>query len=164
MVTTAIKQLAAARGKIAKLEAAVESELPKVLSKLHEQFGFENVELFLAAVESAASKKRGKVGRPKEVVSAPKTRRRARITDATRATVKKLVKAGMSGSKIAKAVKISLPSVQNIKKALGLVKSRKVKARKTAAKKVVVKKRSVKKKRVVKASVAASETPALPAA
>ena len=126
MVTTTIKQLAAARGKIAKLEAAVKSELPKVLSKLHEQFGFENVELFLAAVESAASNKGGKVGRPKKVVSAPKTRRRAKITDATRAKVKKLVKAGMSGSKIAKAVKISLPSVQNIKKALGLVKLRKV--------------------------------------
>jgi DNA-binding CsgD family transcriptional regulator len=36
--------------------------------------------------------------------------------------VKKLVKAGKSGSQIAKAVGISLPSVQNVKKALGLVK------------------------------------------
>ena len=159
MVITTIKRLAAARGKIAKLEAAVESELPKVLSKLHEQFGFENVELFLAAVESAASKKKGKVGRPKKMVVVEKVRRRAKITDATRAKVMKLVKAGLSGSKIAKAAKISLPSVQNIKKALGLVKSRKEKAKKTPAKKVVAKKRSVKKKRVVKAPVAAPEAP-----
>ena len=141
MVTSAIKQLAATRKKIAQLEAAVESELPKVLSKLHEEFGFENVELFLAAVESAASRKGGKVGRPKKAVAAPKTRRRAKITDAVRAKVKKLVKAGASGAEIAKMVKISLPSVQNIKKALGLVKSRKVKTKKALTKKVVAKKR-----------------------
>jgi DNA-binding CsgD family transcriptional regulator len=38
--------------------------------------------------------------------------------------VKKLVGAGKTGSEIAKSLGISLPSVQNIKKALGLVKSR----------------------------------------
>jgi len=47
------------------------------------------------------------------------------INDATRATVKKLVEAGKTGAQIAKEVRISLPSVQNIKKALGLVKARK---------------------------------------
>ena len=56
---------------------------------------------------------------------AKKRRTRAVITDATRAEVKKLVEAGKSGGAIAKALKISLPSVQNIKKALGLVKPRK---------------------------------------
>jgi transposase len=69
---------------------------------------------------------------------------------ATRARVKKLVQAGKSGSQIAKAVGISLPSVHNIKKALWLVKSRgsKVKqasAKKKPAKKMPAKKRSVKK-------------------
>ncbi len=51
--------------------------------------------------------------------------RRAVITDDTRAEVKKMVQAGKTGSEIAKAVGISLPSVQNIKKALGLVEKRK---------------------------------------
>lgn len=46
------------------------------------------------------------------------------ITDETRAQLKKLVEAGKTGSEIAKSLKISLPSVQNIKKALGLVKKR----------------------------------------
>ena len=38
--------------------------------------------------------------------------------------VKKLVEAKKTGAEIAKALGISLPSVQNIKKALGLVKAR----------------------------------------
>jgi hypothetical protein len=35
-----------------------------------------------------------------------------------------MVDAGRTGAEIAKALSISLPSVQNIKKALGLVKER----------------------------------------
>ena len=46
------------------------------------------------------------------------------ITDQTRSQVKKMVNDGKTGAEIAKAVGISLPSVQNIKKALGLVKER----------------------------------------
>jgi DNA-binding CsgD family transcriptional regulator len=38
-----------------------------------------------------------------------------------RAEVKKLFEAGQTGAEIANAVGISLPSVQNVKKALGLV-------------------------------------------
>ena len=40
------------------------------------------------------------------------------------ADVKKMVDAGKTGAEISQALKISLPSVQNIKKALGLVKAR----------------------------------------
>ena len=87
---------------------------------------------------------------------------------ATRARVKKLVQAGKSGSQIAKAVGISLPSVHNIKKALGLVKSRRSKvkvaaAKKKPAKKMPAKKRSVKKapaKRVSAAPQASAPTAA----
>jgi len=53
-----------------------------------------------------------------------KRRKRAVITDQTRAEVKKLVESGKTGSQIAKTLGISLPSVQNIKKAIGLVKAR----------------------------------------
>ena len=41
-----------------------------------------------------------------------------------RKAVGEMVAAGQTGAAIAKALKISLPSVQNIKKALGLVKAR----------------------------------------
>jgi DNA-binding CsgD family transcriptional regulator len=56
--------------------------------------------------------------------AAPGSRRkRATITDATRAEVKTMVEAGKTGAEIAAALGISPPSVQNIKKALGLVKA-----------------------------------------
>jgi hypothetical protein len=58
------------------------------------------------------------------VAKKAKRRRRAVITDETRSSVKKLVGSGKTGTQIAKALGISLPSVQNIKKALGLVKAR----------------------------------------
>lgn len=51
-----------------------------------------------------------------------KKARRAVITDDTRYQVKRLTEAGKTGAEIAKAVGISLPSVQNIKKALGLIR------------------------------------------
>jgi DNA-binding CsgD family transcriptional regulator len=54
----------------------------------------------------------------------PAKRTRAKITDETKTQVKALVDEGKTGAEIAKALKISLPSVQNIKKALGLVKAR----------------------------------------
>ena len=51
-------------------------------------------------------------------------RTRAKITDDTRAEVKRLVAEDKTGAEIATMLGISLPSVQNIKKALGLVKKR----------------------------------------
>jgi hypothetical protein len=68
---------------------------------------------------------KGRRGRPsKATPSRVKRRKRSIITDETRASVKKLVESGKTGSQIAKTLGISLPSVQNIKKALGLVKAR----------------------------------------
>ena len=166
MITSQIKELAVAREKLAQLELAVETGLRQELSGLHEQYGFADVDSFLKAVKSAArggSRRRGrKAGRPKKAAVAPKTRRRAVITAATRARVKQLVKAGKSGSQIAKTVGISLPSVQNIKKALGLVKARGAKAKKVPAKNKPAKKRPIKKAPAKKAP--APTQPPAPAA
>jgi hypothetical protein len=96
-----------------------------VLAKLPTQYGFQSANEFTSAVSAAAGSGRGrKPAKAKVAAKAPKAgrRRRAKITDATRAQVKKLVEAGKTGGEIAKSVGISLPSVQNIKKALGLVK------------------------------------------
>jgi hypothetical protein len=51
-------------------------------------------------------------------------RKRARITDEMKEQVKTLAEEGKTGAEIAEAVGISLPSVANIKKALGLTKKR----------------------------------------
>lgn len=121
MVIDQIKKLEAVR---AKLQAKLDRELAALPGK----YGFSSPEDFLKAVAAASSAggARGR-GRPKGSAAAAtksKRRTRAKITDETRAQVKQLVEAGKTGSAIAKELGISLPSVQNIKKALGLVKAR----------------------------------------
>lgn len=131
MVTDKLKELEAARAKLASLEQSVADELKKELAGLPARFGFDSAEAFTDAVLAAAGRRRGrKPGRPAASSGGgrggpgKKRRSRAVITDETRAQVKKLVQDGKTGAEIAKAAGISLPSVQNIKKALGLVKKR----------------------------------------
>jgi hypothetical protein len=118
MMTPIIQRLAQARANAAKLEQSFQKEL----ASLPKAYGFDSLTGFIAAVEAAGRGKRSGAKRAKRP-SKPRTRKRAVITDSVRASVRKLFKAGKSGSQIAKAVGISLPSVQNIKKALGLVKA-----------------------------------------
>lgn len=118
MVTDKIKELEATRAKLAALESSVKDELNKELAALPAHYGFDNLAKFLKAVKAAAGSKPKAVGAPKA------KRTRAKITDEMRAQVKALVEQGKTGAEIAKEVGISLPSVQNIKKALGLVVAR----------------------------------------
>ena len=124
MVTKQIKQLEAAKANLARLETAVSRHLQKELAGLPRAYGFDSLKTFFRAVTAAAGGKGGSAKAPK-AAGGKKRRKRAVITDATRAAVKKLAEAGKSGAEISKEVGISLPSVQNIKKALGLVKARK---------------------------------------
>jgi hypothetical protein len=123
MVIDQIKKLEAVR---AKLQAKLDRELAALPGK----YGFSSAEDFLKAVAAASSSGAGRGrgrGRPKgsaKAAGGAKRRTRAKITDETRAQVKQLVEAGKTGSEISKQLGISLPSVQNIKKALGLVKAR----------------------------------------
>ncbi len=120
MVADKIKALAATKAKIAELEKDIAAELNRELSALPAKFGFNSVAAFVKAVKKATG---GKV--VSSASSGEKKRRtRAVITDETRAKVKALVEEGKTGAEISKIVGISLPSVQNIKKALGLVKDR----------------------------------------
>ena len=133
MLTEKIKELEAARAKVDELEQKIAAERTSELAALPASFGFESVAAFVKAVRAAAGgkpvkrrkarKARKAAGKPKKQPK-KKTRTRAKITDETRAEVKKLVEAKKTGAEIAKALGISLPSVQNIKKALGLVKAR----------------------------------------
>jgi len=118
MTTPIIRRLAKARAAAAKLEQSLVQEL----ASLPKAYGFDSLKAFIAAVEVAGRGKRRGVKRATKP-SKRKTRKRAVITESVRAKVKTLLKAGKSGSQIAKAVGISIPSVQNIKKAFGLVKA-----------------------------------------
>ena len=133
MLPDKIKELETAKAKLAQLEASIESELAKELASLPAKYGFADVNAFAAAVKAASGKRRGrKPGSAKSAdtkataakPASPKKRKRAKITDETRASVKKLVGEGKTGTEIAKALGISLPSVHNVKTALGLIQKR----------------------------------------
>jgi hypothetical protein len=154
MIISSVKKLNDAKAMVARLEQA----LAKELASLPSAYGFDSLEDFVTAIKAAADN--GSVGRPNRA-AAPKSRKRAKITDAVRAKVGQLVKAGKTGSQVAKALGISLPSVQNIKKALGLVRTstkpvRKPRTSPTPAKHAVVPK--LQKKHVSPKKPAAAES------
>ena len=108
MVVNKIRLLRSTKAKVAKLEQSIAAELSRELASLPRKYGFSSPQAFIKAVRVVAGKRR----------------KRAVITADTKAKVKSLVEAGKTGGEIARAVGISLPSVQNIKKELGLVKKR----------------------------------------
>jgi hypothetical protein len=125
MVTKQIKELEATKAKMAALEKSIARRLKKELAALHKTYGYTTLNDFVKALKAAAGPARkARRAKPAKAAAKAKRRRRAVITDDTRAGVKKLVESGKTGSQIAKTLGISLPSVQNIKKALGLVKPR----------------------------------------
>jgi len=105
--------------RIAKLENKISVQRAKQLSALPNKYGFSGMNTFIKAL------KKTKGGSMPTMAEMKKTRKRALITDVTRTKVKELVLAGQTGAAIAKNLHISLPSVQNIKKAFGLVKAQK---------------------------------------
>ena len=140
MVIEKIKELEATKAKLVVLEKTIASQLDKELAALPATYGYDSVSAFIKAVVAACGGRRAKVSKAK--VKAPKAdkaakggkaakkagkaarRKRSVITDETRASVRKLVEEGKTGAEISSALSISLPTVQNIKKALGLVKAR----------------------------------------
>ena len=163
MITPIFRRLAKARAAADRLEQSLVIEL----ASLPSAYGFESLEAFITSVEVAGRGKRGgaqQASKPAKL----KTRKRAVITDSVRAKVKALLKAGKSGSQIAKAVGISLPSVQNIKKAFGLVKSKKKaapkpKSRRAPSKPAAAPAPKVQKKRVAPKKATTPEPKAPPA-
>lgn len=111
MLTAKLKTLAAAKTRIAKLESAIANDLNRELARLPAKFGFTSTAAFTKALRRAT--------RQTNVTK----RRRAKITDTTRSRVRQLIEDGKTGPEITKLVRISLASVQNIKRALGLVKA-----------------------------------------
>ncbi|WP_438483173.1 helix-turn-helix domain-containing protein [Oleiharenicola lentus] len=114
-----ILQIEKYQKQIAKLEKQMAKQSRKLLS-LPGKFGFKTVGDFVGAVQAAASAAGTSFAKAKSA-----SRKRAKITPEVKAKVKSLVGDGKTGAEIAEAVGISLPSVANIKKELGLVKKRK---------------------------------------
>jgi DNA-binding NarL/FixJ family response regulator len=133
MANDIAKELQAARAKVAALESSLAKSRRQTLAGLHKEHGFDNVEEFLSAVrEASRGGGGGRRGRPAKAgkvsasgaSSGQKRAKRTRITPEIKQKVKSLVQDGQTGARIASELGISLPSVQNIKRELGLVKAR----------------------------------------
>ncbi len=120
MSSNSLIELAKYQRKLAALQKAVAKQQSALLA-LPSKFGFKSVKELIKALRDAA-KSGGKS--PKGAAKSAGTRKRAVITAETKAKVKSLVGAGKTGAEIAKTLGISIPSVANIKRELGLVKKR----------------------------------------
>ena len=122
MITDKIKELEKLRADTAKLEASIKDERTKELAALPAYYGFDSVAAFAKAVVKAGKGAKVSEKAPKEAKA--KKRTRAVVTPEIKAKVVELANEGKTGAEIAKAVGVSLPTIQNIKKAAGLVKAR----------------------------------------
>ena len=147
MIEDLIKTLTEAKARAVTLERSVAKKIHKELRTLPKVYGFEGLGAFIEALKASATGAGRKVK-----LKAVKRRKRIKITAAIRAQVKKLIGAGKTGAEIAREVGISLPSVQNIKKALGLVGPKKKAARRAAVPKAPAKAKSPVKRAKKKAS------------
>jgi transposase len=162
MNSTAYKQIEKLKRKISTLEAKAAKDAAKrkttALQKIMvivKKYGF-------ATLAELTSNANSVLARP-----VPRSRKRAKITDDVRkAVLADLKKATDSALTIAQRHGISMPSVNNIKKAAGLTKSKKAKAaKKVAPKKTDPKLRKSKKAPAAKPTVSApAEATPAPAA
>ena len=128
MKANKLKELQDARKRVQRLEQAIARERSGKLKTAHLEFGFESRDEFIVALQGVDGRKARATGAKATSGKPPRGRKkrgRAKITPQTKQQVKALVGEGKTGAEIAREVGISLPSVQNIKKELGLVRARK---------------------------------------
>lgn len=124
-----LKKLEEYQQEVARLQKGLVKFNQKLVA-LPGRFGFKTMEEFIAALRQAAGsgEAASAKGKARSTGSGQgrgaKKRKRAKITAEIKAQVKALVKEEKTGAQIAKEVGISQPSVQNIKKELGLVKGK----------------------------------------
>jgi len=115
MVTNKLRTLQKYQQKIDSLKREIDRHYRQLRALPGEQ-GFGSMAAFIKELHRA--EKAGGGGRPAG------RRRRAKITPEIKQKLKALAVAGKTGKQIAGRLGISLPSVQNIKRELGLVKKR----------------------------------------
>lgn len=120
MLTPKIQALAQFKAKVEKLERSIKAERRALLARLHEEVGLESREALIKAlreVEDSSARRTPKGGR-----AGTAKRRRTTITPELRDAIITAVKGGATGGAAAARFKVSLPTVQNIKRAAGLTR------------------------------------------
>jgi hypothetical protein len=123
-----------AEAQVQLLRQKAASERAAHLKNLHAAFGFTSrAELIdaLAALDGSGRRAApGKATTSKAAASTATRKGRVRVTPGMKADIIKAIKAGDSGGAVATRFGVSSQTVQNIKKAAGLVKARQKKAAK----------------------------------
>lgn len=123
MNPTEFNKLAEYQQEVARLQKGLIKFNQKLVA-LPGKYGFKSMDDFIEALRRAAADAGQVPSAKRKGTKAAAGRKRAKITPEVKEKVKALLKEKKAGAEIAKAVGISLPSVQNIKKELGLVKKR----------------------------------------
>ncbi len=123
MLTPKIQALAQFKAKVEKLERSIKAERRALLARLHEEVGLESRDALIKALREVADPgpRRAPKGRPARPAGTAK-RRRTTITPELRDAIIAAVKGGATGGAAAARFKVSLPTVQNIKRAAGLTR------------------------------------------
>lgn len=134
MLTSKLKELAQYKAKIANLENAIASARTAQLRNLHNELGFDSRDDLIAALRGVGGSGRRR-GRPaKKAGPKKKTAKRrgkggrkgrAVITPELRSKIAAAARGGETGQAIARKFDVSLPTVQNIKRAAGLTRKKK---------------------------------------
>lgn len=126
MLSSKIKELADYKAKIVELEKVVLEEREAALARAHADLGFASrgdLIKALRALEKAGPKRGRKPGRKAAATEKKARRKRTTITPELRESILAAVKEGGTGSAVAKKFGVSLPTVQNIKRAAGLTRT-----------------------------------------
>lgn len=149
MPVNKIKELEKYKSKVAVLEKEIATAQKSKLASLHKEVGFESTDALIAALKGLSQK------------TSRKRAKRTRLTPAIKKNIVSAIKGGLKGAEAAKKYGVSIPTIQNIKREFGLVKTRKAKkaAKKKASKPVQKKKRVVKTAKKVAANKVAKKAP-----
>ena len=116
-MSKALAEIAMYKKKLAQLEKQVSKSNRKLLA-LPAKFGFKNISELIQALLAAGSSS----AKQSELSDGKRTR--SKLTPEIKTQVKSMVDANKTGKDISRILGISVPSVQNIKKELGLVQVR----------------------------------------
>ena len=128
MFNEQIAKLEKAKSELLQMEAKLAAERIAALAKLPSEFGFTSLGDFIKALKLSVRGSGNAITKAKKKATTVDARvtkgKRVKITEEIKQQVKILVEQGKTGHDIASELGISAPSVQNIKRTLGMVKVR----------------------------------------
>lgn len=125
MLNKKLKEIAQYKAKIAALEKAILAERQSKLKKLQDDLGFDSsVDLIkaLRSLDAGAPKSSGKA---KAGAAKKPRRKRALVTAEMREGIAAALREGGKAAAVAKQFDVSVPTVQNVKRAAGLTRGAK---------------------------------------